>query len=145
MYPKMTWFIFSFSKFLFKKTICQRIVSANDIVLLADEATSTVQKEMMGVFIGYFNEVLKSFLVDFISLVSVSSTKSQILIKKIKEIMINCGIDITKTRFVCFEGANSMSGEKGSVQRHYQNDAPFSIYINCNATGYYIIGFKVFC
>ena len=45
--------------------------------------------------------------------------------------MMNCEINITKTRFVCFDGANSMSGEKGGVQRHYQNDAPFSIYVNC--------------
>ena len=45
--------------------------------------------------------------------------------------MMNCGIDITKTRLVCLDGANSMSGEKSSVERRYRNDAPFSIYVNC--------------
>ena len=32
---------------------------------------------------------------------------------------MNCGIYITKTRFVCFEGANSMSDEKSGVQERY--------------------------
>ena len=45
--------------------------------------------------------------------------------------LINCLTDITKTRFVCFDRANSMSGEKSGVQRCYRSDAPFSIYVNC--------------
>ena len=104
-------------------------------------------KEMMGVVIGYFDEFLKSLIWDFISLVSVSSTKSEILIEKIKEIMMNCGIVITRTRFVCFNGTNSMSCEKSGVQRHYQNDAPFSIYVNCRCHRLLytklLIGFKI--
>ena len=103
---------------------------------------------MMGVFFGYFNEVSKSFLSDFISLVSVSSTNSEILIEKIKEIMMNCRSDITKTRFVRFDGANSMSGDKSGVQRRYPNDAPISIYVNCRCHSLLytklLIGFKVF-
>ena len=69
---------------------------------------------MMDDFIGYFDEVLRSFMLDFISLVS--STNSEILIEKIKEIMMNCGINITKTRFVYFDRANLMSGEKTALQ-----------------------------
>ena len=122
-------------------------LSANDIALFADEATSAAWKEMMGVVIGYFDEVLKSLIWDFISLVSVSSTKSEILIEKIKEVMMNCGIVITRTRFVCFNGTNSMSFEKSGVQRHYQNDAPFSIYVKCRWHRLFytklLIGFKI--
>ena len=122
-------------------------LSANDIALFADEATSAAWKEMMGVVIGYFDEVLKSLIWDFISLVSVSFTKSEILIEKIKEVMMNCGIVITRTRFVCFNGTNSMSFEKSGVQRHYQNDAPFSIYVNCRWHRLFytklLIGFKI--
>ena len=65
-------FLASLNSYL-KNTTCQRIVSANDVVLFTDEATSAARKEMMGVFIGYFDEVSKSFMLDFISLVSVSS------------------------------------------------------------------------
>ena len=44
-----------------KNTTCQRIVSANDIVLFVDEATSAPRNKMMRVFIGYFDEVSNSF------------------------------------------------------------------------------------
>ena len=102
----------------------------------------------MGVFIDYFDEVSKSLMLDFISLVSISSTKSEILIEKFKEIMMNCGNDITKTRFECFDGANSMSGEKSGVQRRYRNDTPFPIYVNCRCHRLLftklLTGFKIF-
>ena len=45
-------FLVSLNSYL-KNTTCQHIVSASDIVLFADEATSAARKEMMGVFIGY--------------------------------------------------------------------------------------------
>ena len=123
-------FLVSINSYL-KNTTNERIISANDIVVFSDEATSFARKEMMGVFISSFDESSKSFMLDFISLVSVSSTKSEILMEKLKEIMMDCGIDIKKTRFVCFDGTNAMSGEKSGVQRRYRNDAPFSIYVNC--------------
>ena len=123
-------FLVSINSYL-KNTTNERIISANDIVVFSDEATSFARKEMMGVFISSFDESSKSFMLDFISLVSVSSTKSEILMEKLKETMMDCGIDIKKTRFVCFDGTNAMSGEKSGVQRRYRNDAPFSIYVNC--------------
>ena len=43
--------------------------------------------------------------------------------------MLERGIDISRTRFVCFDGTNAMSGEKTGVQRRYRCEAPFSIYI----------------
>ena len=103
---------------------------------------------MMGVFIGYFDELSKSFMLDFTSLVCVSSTKSGIFIEKINKIMMNSGNDITKTWFACFDGANSMSGKKSGVLGCYRNDAHFSIYVNCRCHGLLytklLIDFKVF-
>ena len=114
-----------------KKTTLKRVVAAADIVLFADEATSVARKEMMGVFLSYFDEESKKFTLDFMSLVSVASTKSEILIEKMRSILNENGVEIKNTRFVCFDGTNSMSGEKNGVQRRYRNDAPFSIYVNC--------------
>ena len=133
-------FLVSLNSYL-KNTTCQRIVSANDTVLFADKATSAARKEMMGVFIGYFDEVLKFFMLDFISLVSVSSTKSEILIEKIKEIMMNCGTDITKTRFVCFNGANLMNGEKSDVRDAIKMMHLSQYMSTVDATGYYILNY----
>ena len=95
----------------------------------------------MGVFIGYFDEVSKSFVLDFISLVSVSSTKPEILIEKIKEIMMNCGTDITKTRFVCFNGANLMNGEKSDVRDAIKMMHLSQYMSTVDATGYYILNY----
>ena len=76
-------------------------------------------------YICCFGENSKSFCLDFLTLQSISSTKSKVIINKIK------GIDISRTRFVCFDGTNAMSGEKKGVQRRYWCEAPFSIYVNC--------------
>ena len=76
-------FLVSLNPYLRNVTF-QHNVSANDIALFADEVASAARKEKTDVFIGYFYEVSKSFMLDFISLISVSSTKSEILIEKIK-------------------------------------------------------------
>ena len=114
-----------------RNNIDRRLKGAADIVLFADEATSVARKEMMGVFLSYFDEETKSPNVEFVSLVSVSSTKSEVLIEKMKSILKEREIDIIKTRFICFDGTNSMSGVHHGVQRRYKNDAPFAIYVNC--------------
>ena len=64
------------------------------------KATSASRKEIICVFIGYFDEISNSFVLDFISLVCVSSAKSEILIEIMEELMMDCGNDITKTRSV---------------------------------------------
>ena len=46
---------------------------------------------------------------------SISSTKSEVIIDKIKEVLSERGIDISRTRFVCFDDTNAMSGEKAGV------------------------------
>ena len=122
-------------------TTCQHIVSANDNVLFADKEASAAWEEMMGDFIGYFDKVSKSFMLDFISLFFVSSPKSEILIERIIDVMLICGIDITKTRFVCFDRASLISGKKSCIQRRYWNDAPFSIMSIIDATVYYILNY----
>ena len=91
--------------------------------MFADEATLPARKEMIGIYISYFDENLKSFCLDFLTLQSISSTKSEVIIDKIKKLLSERGIDISRTRFVCFDG------EKTSVQRRYRCEAPFSMYV----------------
>ena len=99
--------------------------------MFADEAASAARKETIGIHISYFDTNSKSFCLDFLTLQSISSTKSKVIIDKIKEVLSDRGIDISRTRFVCFDGTNAMSGEKTGVQRRYRCEAPFSIYVNC--------------
>ena len=88
----------------------ERIKQSTDIVIFADESTSAARKEMLGIFIGSFDESVKEFKMDFIALTEVSSTKSEIAMEAIERTLRKNDTDIMKTRFSCLDGTNSMSG-----------------------------------
>ena len=78
-------------------------------------------------------------MLDFISLVSVSSTKSEILIEKIKELMMNCRINITKRKICMFRGSQ-LDERREMVFRDAIEMMLLSQYMsNVHATGYYIL------
>ena len=68
---------------------------------------------------------------DFVSLVEVSSTASDIVMKGVVSILKARNIDTKKVRFSCLDGTNSMSGIHNGLQRQLRNHAPHAIYINC--------------
>ena len=80
--------------------------------MFADEAALAARKEIIGIYISYFDENSKSFCLDFMTL------KSKVIIDKIK-VLSEWGIDISRTQFVCFDGTNVMNGEKTGVQQKY--------------------------
>ena len=86
---------------------------------------------MIRMYISYLDKNSKSFCLDFLTLQSISSTKSEVIIHKIKEVLLEWGIDISRIGFVCFDGTKAMSSEKTGVQQGYRCEAPFSIYVNC--------------
>ena len=98
--------------------------------MFADEASNAARSEMLGVFLSYFDEGEKKFGVDFISLVEVFSTSSEIVMAAVEKVMRDKNIDITKTWFSSLDGANSMSGEHNGLQWRIRNHAPHAIYIN---------------
>ena len=87
---------------------------------------------MMGLFLSAYDETSKKVVVEFVSLVAVSSTQSAILMDKVREILSENNIDISKTRFSCLDGTNAMSGEHTGLQRRIRHLAPFSIYVKCH-------------
>ena len=95
--------------------------------MFADEASNVAQSEMLGVFLSYFDEGEKKFGVDFVSLVEVSSTLSEIVMAAVEKVMRDKNIDITKTRFSSLDGTKSMLGEHNGLQRRIQNHAPHAI------------------
>ena len=86
---------------------------------------------MMGVFLSAFDEEKKEVVIEFVSIASVSSTKSEFLMEKVQEILLNNKIDISNICISCLDGTNAMSGEHTGLQRTIHNLAPFSIYVNC--------------
>ena len=86
---------------------------------------------MLGVFISSYDENTKKFYMDFVSLVEVSSTASDIVMEGVVNTLKARDIDIKKVRFSSLDGTNSMSGFYNGLQRRLRNHAPHAIYINC--------------
>ena len=74
----------------------------------------------------YLKTVLK-----MVHMIQMVHTKSEVLIDKVQEILLNNNINISNTRFSCLDGTNAMSDEHTGLQRRMQNLALFSIYVNC--------------
>ena len=123
-------FLLSLNQFL-QNLSDKELQLAVDIVVFPDEATSLARKEMMVYLQATYKKKRNLLNWRLVKLKSVLSTNLKFLSKKMKEILSERNVGIVKTRFVCFEGTNAMSGEKNGVQRRYHNCAPYSIYVNC--------------
>ena len=90
----------------------ERIKQSTDTAIFANESTSAAQKEMLGIFIGSFDESNKEFKMNlnFIARTEVSSTKSKIVTKAIECTLHENDTGIMKTCFSCLDGTNSMPG-----------------------------------
>ena len=68
---------------------------------------------------------------DFISLVEVSSTVSNIVKEEVVNTLKVRDIDIKKVRFSCLDGTNSMYGIHSGFQQQIRKHKPQKIYIKC--------------
>ena len=50
-------------------------------------SSTSAQKEMMGLFLGCFDKIEKEFMLEYLPLVEVSSTKSDLLLDKITTVL----------------------------------------------------------
>ena len=114
-----------------KKYTDEKLCNAPDIVIYSDKATSTPRKEMMGLFLGCFYEIEKEFMLEYLSLLEVSSIKSDLLLDKITTVLKVRNIDIKDTRFCYFGSTNLMLGETSVLQRRLRNAVTHSIHANC--------------
>ena len=115
-----------------KKETDTKLRNAFDAVILADEATSVATKEMMGIFLSCYNEGDREFVMEYLALLEVPSTKSAVLLDEIVKILKEREIDPQKTRFCCLDGTNSMSGEISGLQRRIRHISSHSMYVSCS-------------
>ena len=85
-----------------REKLINTLINAADLAIFADEATSAARKEMR-LFLSAYDEEKNEVVIEFVSIASVSSTKS--------EILLNNNINISNTHFSCLDGTNAMSGE----------------------------------
>ena len=79
---------------------------------------------MMGIFLSSYNEGVREFVMEYLALLEVPSTKSAVLLDKLVKILKEQEIDPQKTRFYCLDGTNSMSGEISGLQRRICHISP---------------------
>ena len=79
---------------------------------------------MMGLFLSAYDVEEKEVTLEF---ASTASTKSEVLMDKVQEILLNNNTDISSTRFSCLDNTETISGEHNGLQRSIHNVAPFSI------------------
>ena len=65
----------------------------------------------MGLFLSAYVQEEKEVTLEFVSIASIASRKSEGLMDKVQEVLLNNNIDISTTRFSCLDGTNIMSGE----------------------------------
>ena len=55
---------------------------------------------MLGIFLALFDQMVKKFKIEYVRLIKVSSTKSEIVMHAIEKTLIKRDIDISKTKFL---------------------------------------------
>ena len=84
--------------------------NATMYTLLADESTDEQNREQLSIYARWTTVSAKP--VDhFLGIVHVTKTNAESLLNAIQGFLVAKGLDITKCRFVGFDGANVMSGE----------------------------------
>ena len=121
--------IFALKEFI-KKQMDTKLRNASDVVTFADEGTSVARKKVMGIFLSCYNGDNQKFLIEYLVLLEVPSTKSAILLGELVKILKEPEIDFQKTSFCCLDGTNSMSEEMSGLQR-IRHISPHSMYVNC--------------
>ena len=110
------------------------IVNAVNLVNFADKATLAARKEMIGLFLSVYHAEEKKVSLEYDSISSIASTKSEVLTDKVllcSKILLHDNIDKSNTSSSYLDGTNTMSGERTGLQRRILNVSSFSIYINC--------------
>ena len=65
----------------------------------------------MRLFLSAYVEEEKEVTLEFASIASIASTKSEGLLDRVQEVLLNNNIDISTSRFSCLDSTNTMSDE----------------------------------
>ena len=126
--------ISALKKFIKKETDA-KLRNASDVVIFADEATSVARKEMMGIFLSCYNEDGWEFVMEYLALLEVSSTKSAFLLDKLVKILKEGENRPTKNYILLLRrdkfnvGRNIRSSKKNLAPNVCQLQVPQSSYL----------------
>ncbi|XP_033730344.1 uncharacterized protein LOC117319689 isoform X2 [Pecten maximus] len=113
-----------------ERDMLESLRAAKFFALLADESTDEQTREQLSIFAKWVNDEEKP--VDhFLGIIQVERTDSETLANKIQQFLLAKNVNITRCRFVGFDGTNAMSGEISGLQRRMRHLSPMCLYMNC--------------
>ena len=60
---------------IFLQDLMNILKKCDDVVIYTDKSTSAARKEILGIFLAIFDEMDKTFKIEYVTLIEVSSTK----------------------------------------------------------------------
>eukprot|EP00732_Lithocolla_globosa_P000965 Lithocolla_globosa_v1_NODE_398_length_4181_cov_16.574406.p2 type:complete len:519 gc:universal NODE_398_length_4181_cov_16.574406:1870-314(-) len=116
---------------MIRKGICEEIREAGYFSIQCDETKDVSKKEQISFILRYVHgtEVKEEFL----AFAAAEGLNAPSLLKKIKEVLEDNGVDIQQCVAQCYDGASVMSGKIAGVQTLFTNDVPQAVYIHCKA------------
>lgn len=97
---------------------------------MVDETTDASNKEQAVFCIRYLDAELRPIEV-LMGLYKLDDTKSETLVRMIKDVLLRCSLKLEDIRGQCYDGAANMKGAKTGVAARIMQDEPRAIYIHC--------------
>ena len=113
-----------------KNKLSEELDLTTKFTLEADQSTNVTDKEALNIFLRYVCPISNELKHRYLCQVSVPTKRAPDIRDKVLEVFAEKGIDAKKIFFNGFDGTNTMSGERGGLQRYMRNESPFSKYIN---------------
>jgi len=100
-----------------EKSLLSSLRSASYYSLLADESTDERGREQLSIYAKWFhNNTIDDH---FLGIVHVKRTDAASLMAAIEEFLVEVEVDVTKCKFIAFDGTNTMSGEVSGKSRYH--------------------------
>ncbi|MES9906785.1 MAG: DUF4371 domain-containing protein [Sedimenticola sp.] len=118
-----------------RKDIVNDCLKSKYFGLIADEATDVSTKEQLSICVRFLDESGDDPRIreEFIGLVKADSVKGEAVAQLIISELDKCGLDISRLRAQCYDGAANMSGKNKGVQARIRQIAPLANYVHCKA------------
>lgn len=118
-----------------RDTIVQSCNNSPCFAVIADEATDVSTREQVSLCIRFLDSKDGILYVreEFIGFIHTVSLKSEALAQVILNALQDNGLDITKIRAQCYDGAANMAGKRSGVQARIRQIVPLAYYVHCKA------------
>ncbi|KAH7940233.1 hypothetical protein HPB52_022553 [Rhipicephalus sanguineus] len=99
--------------------------------IIADGTTDVAGDEQFTLCLRWVEDASLEVHEEFIGVYSPPDSKANTLFLAVKDMLVRLGLDLSRLRGHCFDGAANMSGRFSGVQKRIVDVQPKSIYVHC--------------